>query len=152
MNKLNLTFPDINTPAAKANPSGRGVFYGNYTSPIGNWEVTTEGDCEGRSIKNLGIFYGHIVEIAFYLADRCYYTLQFKPHFGIQQKAPIYTASKRDVWISLAIGSETWNMTHEQRTNLLRKWFDLEDKNIKVLPSSPQASYYAGTYLKYEGK
>jgi len=34
-------------------------------SPIGWWKVTTEGDCEGRSVRQCGTFYGHIAEIAF---------------------------------------------------------------------------------------
>jgi hypothetical protein len=44
----------------------------------GLWRVTTEGDVEGRSTNTLGEFKGNFDEIAFYLADRCYYTLDFK--------------------------------------------------------------------------
>lgn len=44
----------------------------------GTWQVTTEGDVEGRTIKNLGTFTGYVDEIALYLADKCYYTLEFK--------------------------------------------------------------------------
>lgn len=39
-------------------------------SPIGEWKVTTEGDCEGRMVKDLGVFKGHIVDIALKLAKR----------------------------------------------------------------------------------
>jgi len=46
-------------------------------NPYGTWEVKTEGDCEGISVKNLGTFTGYFDEIAFALAKRCYYTLDF---------------------------------------------------------------------------
>jgi hypothetical protein len=47
-------------------------------NPYGTWEVTTEGDCEGRSIRHLGTFTGYFDEIAFALAKKCYYALDFK--------------------------------------------------------------------------
>ena len=46
-------------------------------NPYGTWEVTTEGDCEGRSVKKLGIFTGYFDEIAFALARKCCYALNF---------------------------------------------------------------------------
>lgn len=49
-----------------------------YDKAYGFWHVTTEGDCEGRSITDLGVFEGNIDTIALALADRCYYyTLYF---------------------------------------------------------------------------
>lgn len=46
-------------------------------SPVGWWEVTTEGDCEGRTTSHLGTYYGHVAEIAFSL--KCGgYSLQFR--------------------------------------------------------------------------
>jgi hypothetical protein len=47
-------------------------------SPIGWWYVTTEGDCEGKSTKQLGTFHGHICEIALGLAGAAYYKLHFQ--------------------------------------------------------------------------
>lgn len=58
----------------------------------GTFEVTTEGDCEGRSVINLGIFTGYIDEIAFALADKCYYSLHFR-RIEVSQLVP---NSKRD--------------------------------------------------------
>ena len=43
----------------------------------GLWQVTTEGDCEGRSIKDLGINEGFLDEIAFSLAGEACYGLRF---------------------------------------------------------------------------
>lgn len=42
------------------------------------WQVTTEGDCEGRSMKTLGYFVGGVDEIALHLANQCYYSLSFR--------------------------------------------------------------------------
>lgn len=46
-------------------------------SPIDLWNVTTEGDCEGRSIKHLGCYQGHFVDIAFALRKHSFYVLNF---------------------------------------------------------------------------
>jgi hypothetical protein len=50
-------------------------------SPVGWWDVTTEGDCEGRSTKQLGTHYGHVAEIAFSLKD-CGYSFHFEKTDG----------------------------------------------------------------------
>lgn len=45
----------------------------------GVWEVTTEGDCEGRTVRHLGTHTGYLDEIAFKLAPRqAYYALSFR--------------------------------------------------------------------------
>ena len=49
-----------------------------YNNTYGLWQVTTEGDCEGRSVCNLGVYEGNIDEIAFALADKCCYCLNFR--------------------------------------------------------------------------
>jgi hypothetical protein len=46
-------------------------------SPVGWWTITTEGDCEGRSITKLGTRYGHVAEIAFGLPC-CGYSFRFE--------------------------------------------------------------------------
>ena len=43
---------------------------GVYTSPYGVWRVTTEGDIEGRTTKELGTHEGYVDEIALALADK----------------------------------------------------------------------------------
>lgn len=48
-------------------------------SPLRWWEVTTEGDCEGRSTTYLGRHYGHLVDIAIALRGAVNYKLTFKP-------------------------------------------------------------------------
>ena len=46
-------------------------------SPVGWWNVTTEGDVEGHTTKQLGIHYGHVAEIAFSL-ECTGYSLRFE--------------------------------------------------------------------------
>ena len=44
----------------------------------GLWQVTTEGDCEGKTTTNLGVHEGYLDDIAFSLGSRAYYSLQFQ--------------------------------------------------------------------------
>ncbi|AID17816.1 hypothetical protein JBP901_gp104 [Bacillus phage JBP901] len=46
--------------------------------PEGVWEVTTEGDCEGRSVRRLGTYEGHILDIVRQLAGQAFYQLTFE--------------------------------------------------------------------------
>ncbi|MCS4164447.1 hypothetical protein M2419_001519 [Sphingobacterium sp. BIGb0116] len=46
----------------------------------GVWSVSTEADSEGRTDCNLGLWEGHIDEIALHLANKAMYGLRFK-HF-----------------------------------------------------------------------
>ena len=50
-----------------------------YNNAYGLWEVTTEGDCEGKSTRKLGVYEGFIDDIAFALVGSCCYSLRFKP-------------------------------------------------------------------------
>lgn len=42
------------------------------------WEVTTEGDCEGKSIKSFGYFQGTVLDIATKLRGNEAYQLSFR--------------------------------------------------------------------------
>jgi hypothetical protein len=53
--------------------------YENIDNPVGWWEVTTEGDCEGKSTKLLGVHYGHVAGIALSLGNKGGYSLSFYP-------------------------------------------------------------------------
>jgi len=82
-----------------------------YKDPFGIWEVSTEGDCEGRSITNLGIYSGYVDEIAFHLADKSLYKLRFKKLDNTKKYTKIdsYTPKKKEVNISFDIESKTWD-------------------------------------------
>lgn len=107
----------------------------NYTS-YGEWEITTEGDCEGRSVRNLGIFEGYIDEIAFALADKACYVLQFS---RVQKNIPLDMTPKRNkVNIMLNIDSGTWDMKNEERIDYFKNLF--KDRDIEVLNGTSYAS------------
>lgn len=65
-------------------------------NPEGVWKVTTEGDCEGRSTRQLGTYEGHILDVVRQLAGQAYYQLTFervKPEVAIRR----YKGSRRSV-------------------------------------------------------
>lgn len=72
-----------------------------YKNPFGTWEVTTEGDVEGRSRKNLGTHTGNVDDIALHLADKCYYVLNFKKVEITQE----FVTKRKEVNISFDYGA-----------------------------------------------
>lgn len=108
-----------------------------YSTAEALWKVTTEGDVEGRSVKDLGVHYGFIDDIAFALADQCYYSLCFK----WVQSANLGAPKANKINVTLDIDSETWNMNHEQRQLFMEKL--LGDRDVAV----EQGQYYASVQL-----
>ncbi len=107
-----------------------------YKCPYGMWKVRTEADCEGRSMRELGVYKGYIDDIAFALADRCFYALQFTP-FAFDE---IQHSDKRadKVNVCFDIGSGTWDMKIPER----KKFFKdvLSGRNVCVGDGSSYAS------------
>lgn len=105
MHKLNLNFTEYDKPKEqkiieKVN---------HWATPVGWWTVDTEGDCEGRTSTQLGSHYGHVAEIAFSLANRCYYSLSFRPTMvnvpsPLPLPRPMYIATGRKVNVSFNDG------------------------------------------------
>lgn len=85
-----------------------------YDNVYGLWKVTTQGDCEGRSIRDLGTYEGNIDEIAFALADECFYSLNFKAVDPHDHKLDM-TPKRKTVDIQLDVGSGTWDMMPKDR-------------------------------------
>lgn len=81
--------------------------YKNY----GTFEVTTEGDVEGRTRKNLGVYTGYIDDIAFALADKSCYQLHFK--LTTPPNEFDMTPKKNKVTIALDIDSGTWDLSNK---------------------------------------
>lgn len=90
-----------------------------YKNVCGLWTVTTEGDCEGRSTKQLGTFEGYVDEIALFLANKAYYSLQFK----LQKKIKKYYPTCKSVDVSFDIDSGTWDLKPKERINLMKDFF-----------------------------
>jgi hypothetical protein len=143
--RLNLLHPPktpIKKPVAKA-PL--------YTCPIGWWSVSTDGDVEGRTTRELGQFYGHIAEIAFSLADKVFYSIRFSPVAdecirSVPKERPQYQAKKSAVWVSLGIQSGTWEMNPERRAEWMAFFLNCRDE-VSVESHERGAVYYAASYL-----
>ena len=80
-----------------------------YDNPFGIWHVTTEGDCEGGSPRDLGFHEGYIDEIALALADKCFYSLYF---------------------VAINIHSGTWAMTPKECVTAIKEV--MKDRPIQV--------------------
>jgi len=91
----------------------------DYKTSYGIWSVSTEGDCEGISTIQLGVFQGHVDDIACYLASKAYYCLSFTrilvKEIGAQDKSAI------DVHVQFDIKSDTWNMDPKIRASALNE-------------------------------
>jgi hypothetical protein len=105
--------------------------------PYGIWTVTTEGDCEGRSVSHLGTFEGYIDEIAFALAGKSFYSLRFQPADDLEQIAKPGTK----VSVSLDIDSGTWDLHGVNRVDYFKKM--LAGRNVSVV----EGQYYASVIL-----
>lgn len=91
-----------------------------YSNPYGTWKVTTEGDVEGRTTRQLGVFTGFVDEIALHLADKCYYSLNFT---AAEEAVKTFTPKAEQVEISFNIDSNTWNMKPDERVEVIREMF-----------------------------
>lgn len=104
-------------------------------SAYGTFQVTTEGDCEGRTTRDLGIYTGYIDEIAFALADKCYYKLQFTK---VEPKK-ISMIPKRDkVEISLDIDSGIWDLDNMSAMRYFKELFC--DRDVEVIQTNGYGS------------
>jgi hypothetical protein len=95
-----------------------------YDLPLGKWHVTTEGDCEGRSVVSLGLHDGHIVDIAKAFSGHAMYGLHF---VSIHDRDPSAmnteprqyqlapTAERAKVWVGLPISTGTWDLVGDER-------------------------------------
>lgn len=108
-----------------------------YSNPQAFWKVTTEGDCEGRSTRDLGTHFGFIDDIAFALADRCYYSLCFK----LVEPFDLNVPKANKVNITLDIDSGTWDMSAKTRQAFVEKLLDGRDTAVE------EGQYYASVQL-----
>jgi len=134
MHKLNLDFTELNKPKAQKQVEK----VNRWASPIGWWDVSTEGDDEGRTSQGLGVHYGHVAEIAFHLANRASWKLTFRTSekpVDQEQNRPLYMATKRHVHISFIDGDSPFfldKLKHNEKT--LLNWLDAE--GVKVSESN----------------
>lgn len=111
-----------------------------YKNPYGTWIVTTEGDCEGKTVKDLGTYVGYIDEIAFGLANECTYTLEFSP---VIWSKVLPKSIAKSVNITFGIDSGTWpiDSSREERLKFFREVFKNRDVDVE------DCNYYASVTL-----
>lgn len=114
-----------------------------YNDPYGLWIVTTEGDEEGRTTRQLGSYEGYLDEIAQKLASEAYYSLCFRkaqelPHKDNPKEYP------KAVSVQLDIGSGTWDMDGKDRAATIANL--LKDRPVVVTTGR----YYASTIFKFK--
>ena len=71
------------------------------------WKVTTEGDCEGKSTRDLGIHEGYLEDIAFSLAPKAMYSLTFRL---IDTKGALPLPNRTEVSVQLIGPSGIFNV------------------------------------------
>ena len=113
-----------------------------YHEPYGYWHVTTEGDCEGRTTKDLGYHKGYLDAIARDLSGNAFYRLQFTVEHP--DKINIQRKPRNNVHISLDIASKTWDLDSKTRVEAIAKL--LKDRPVKVTESN----YFASVLLTFE--
>ncbi len=111
-----------------------------YSSINGVWRVTTEGDEEGRSVKDLGVHTGFVDEIAAYLASNSFYSLHFTAVPPPQTGQRAYRKCP-SVSVSFNIDSGTWpnKMDSAQRAKHFANLF--RDRDVKITESCYYSSF-----------
>lgn len=121
----------------------------SYDISYGLWKVTTEGDCEGKTTRNLGIYEGNISDIAFYLKNKCEYSLRFDPA-EVTKIDSVDVIHYGSVSVSLDISSGTWNMSPEDRVNYFKVLLNTENRGHEI--TVEPGRYYASVRLVgYDG-
>jgi hypothetical protein len=133
----------------------------NIGFPVGVWSVSTEGDCEGRTTRDLGIYYGHVAEISFYLRNKREYSLRFSPSkTNIIDAKDVKKLLSEDLAkpfeattsISLDIKSGTWpsDLNPKDRPAVIQAW--LEQAPSLVSFELMDDVYYCSVLIKMINK
>jgi len=112
-----------------------------FPSPIGWWKVTTEGDCEGRSTRQLGTHYGHIAEIAFSIEEGFSYSYRFEKGAepsGVYGSPEDHHKKRQAVRAKANISIDTFNYKGGEKT--LAKWLDCSG-DVVVKPCTFYGAY-----------
>ena len=81
------------------------------------WSVSTEGDCEGRTVHNLGTHEGFLDDVALGLATEAYYALDLAP---VEPDTRRLVDSGSSVHVRLPISTGTWG-DHPHRLSYFRE-------------------------------
>ncbi len=95
----------------------------------GMWHVTTEGDVEGRSTKDLGVHEGHLDDIAFALAGASCYKLTFEL---VDPNEWHSRAPRTEVCVALGVRSGTWDLNKNERANYFKQLLKGRDVTVEA--------------------
>lgn len=112
--------------------------------PEGLWCVTTQGDEEGRTTRQLGTHEGHIVDIAYKLSGEVNYDLNFRPVKTLLEAK--LSKPRETVHVTLDEAG-TSSMESEAR----QAWFRamIKDRtDVKIIPSA----YYGAVVFNFLNK
>lgn len=125
MRNLNVDFTEADKPKEQKKLDK----FNEWANPVGWWNVTTEGDVEGRTTRRLGAHYGHIADIALTLADQTCYSLQFEPAQVIEPGIEVKRkATSRSANISFRGGPLSGR---DPNTKDVYLWMNIHGINVK---------------------
>lgn len=91
------------------------------------WRVDTEGDEEGGSMRFLGVYKGRLDDIAFALADKAAYLLQFT---AVDLDVPAPKTLRSSVNVRLNVESKTWHLTPVERVNIMSRLMGITSTTV----------------------
>lgn len=100
------------------------VFPENYDNPNRLWFVETEADEEGRTMRDLGLWKGHVADIAATLRDQCFFKLYFKPATLLETDGTESNRAAGDIHIGFAYNSKTWDLSPDARAAAVSNLFN----------------------------
>jgi len=115
---------------------------------VGRWRVTTEGDVEGRTTRDLGVHVGHVADIAATLAPLVHYGLDFRPE--PEPKTPTLRGGA-DISVAVHVpdaGSAFDQMTPEHRAVFARAWFSQATAKHVVTLEVRESNHYGCVLLR----
>lgn len=108
-----------------------------YLNPKGRWEVTTEGDEEGRTTRHLGTHDGYVDEIALHFADKQGYALRFER----RAEAINFEPTRANVIVSFGYDAGLDSLQSQQRANFVADVF--QDRPVRI----SQANIYGAVQI-----
>lgn len=117
--------------------------YAASTSPVGLWRVSTEGDVEGRTNRDLGLWDGHVADIAALLADKAMYGLRFD-HAEVTLPAGTEPARKA-VTVAISVAGVPTSFRNADRSAFMLHWLGSRPPEHVDMRPAPGDLYGAGS-------
>lgn len=118
----------------------------DYENLYGFWHVTTSGDCEGRTTRDLGVHEGWVDDIAFAFAHKAMYDLTFERVNPVDWSMNNENPKADEVHVRFNIDSGTWDLKGDDLVDWAANVF--KDRPCHVLRSN----YFSAFALSKTGK